>query len=53
MYISFSLIFYLGAVFVRKYNVEVVNVFTATYAIMFASMSIGNNAIYLPDVSAA
>lgn len=53
MYIIFALIFYIGALFVRDYNVKFVDVFTALYAIMFAAMRTGNNMQFMPDMAAS
>lgn len=50
----FGILFYLGAIFVRD-NPETVTVekmFTAIYAIMFAGMTAGNNAHFMPDAAA-
>lgn len=53
MFFVFGLIFYLGTVFMRDNNLEIANVFTAIYAIMFSGMTAGNNAHFMPDAAAA
>ena len=54
MFIVFSLIFYLGSIFVRdNADVTVNDVFTAIYAIIFAAMTAGNNAHFMGDAAAA
>jgi ATP-binding cassette subfamily B (MDR/TAP) protein 1 len=54
MFVIFGVLFYLGALFVHD-NPNVVTVdkmFTAIYAIMFAGMTAGNNAHFMPDTAA-
>lgn len=54
MFTVFGVLFFLGALFVRD-NPETVTVqsmFTAIYAIMFAGMTAGNNAHFMPDAAA-
>ena len=53
MFFVFGLIFYLGTVFLRDNNLDIANVFTAIYAIMFSGMTAGNNAHFMPDAAAA
>jgi ATP-binding cassette, subfamily B (MDR/TAP), member 1 len=53
MFFIFGLIFYLGIVFMVHNNLEIADVFTAIYAILFSGMTAGNNAHFLPDVAAA
>ena len=53
MYIVIALIFYLGTIFIRDNNLSIADVFTAIYAIMFAGMTAGNNAHFMPDVATA
>jgi ATP-binding cassette subfamily B (MDR/TAP) protein 1 len=53
MYVVFALIFFLGAVFIRDNNLNIADVFTAIYSIMFAGMTAGNNSHFMPDVAAA
>jgi len=53
MFFVFGLIFYLGTVFMRDNNLDVANVFTAIYAIMFSGMTAGNNTHFMPDAAAA
>ena len=53
MFIVVSLIFYLGAIFIRDNNLKIADVFTAIYSIMFAGMTAGNNSHFMPDVNNA
>jgi ABC-type multidrug transport system fused ATPase/permease subunit len=53
MYVVFALIFYFGAIFIRDYNLNIADVFTAIYSIMFAGMTAGNNSHFMPDVANA
>ena len=52
MFVVFAVIFYLGSIFIRDNGLDVSNVFTAIYAIMFAGMTAGNNANFMPDAAA-
>jgi ATP-binding cassette subfamily B (MDR/TAP) protein 1 len=52
MFIVFALIFYIGTLFIRQYNLQFVDVFTAIYAIVFAAMTTGNNSQMMPDAAA-
>jgi ATP-binding cassette subfamily B (MDR/TAP) protein 1 len=54
MFVIFGVLFYLGALFVNDYPKEVTvdRMFTAIYAIMFAGMTAGNNAHFMPDTAA-
>lgn len=53
MFAIFGILFYLGAIFVRD-NEEVgtEDMFTAVFAILFAGMTAGNNAHFIPDQAA-
>lgn len=59
LFLIFGLLFFLGSVVVRDNYSDanffdgVLNMFTAIYAIVFAAMTAGNNAHFLPDVGAA
>jgi ATP-binding cassette subfamily B (MDR/TAP) protein 1 len=55
MFVVFALIFFLGTVFIRDNspNINIEDVFTAIYSIMFAGMTAGNNSHFMPDVAAA
>jgi ABC-type multidrug transport system fused ATPase/permease subunit len=53
MFVVFALIFYIGTIFCRDFNVEFVNVFVAIYAIMFAAIRVGNNSQFMPDMAAS
>ena len=53
MFTIFGILFYLGSLFVRdNEGVSVEKMFTAIYAIMFAGMTAGNNAHFMPDTAA-
>jgi ABC-type bacteriocin/lantibiotic exporter with double-glycine peptidase domain len=51
MYVAFGLLFYIGAIFRRDNGLDIADVFTAIYAIMFAGMTAGNNSHFMPDVA--
>jgi ATP-binding cassette subfamily B (MDR/TAP) protein 1 len=44
MFAMYSIIFYTGAIFVRDTGLDMVDMFTAIFAIMFAAFGAGNNA---------
>lgn len=53
MFTIFGLLFYLGALFVRdNKDADIEGMFTAVYGIMFAGMTAGNNAHFMPDTAA-
>ena len=53
MFTIFGVLFFVGALFVRDHkNVEIDDMFTAIYAIIFAGMTAGNNAHFMPDAAA-
>lgn len=45
-----SLIFFIGSLFIRDRNVDVLKVFTAIYAIMFAAIQAGGNLQFIPNI---
>ena len=53
MFVVFALIFYIGTLFIREFNVKFVDVFTAIYAIVFAAMTTGNNMQMMPDMASS
>ena len=54
MFTIFGVLFYLGALFVRdNESVTLDDMFTAIYAVLFAGMTAGNNAHFMPDAAAA
>jgi ATP-binding cassette subfamily B (MDR/TAP) protein 1 len=53
MCVVFALIFYLGAIFIRDHILDVADVFTVIYSIMFAGMTVGNNTHFMPNVTTA
>lgn len=53
MFVCFAVLFYLGAIFIRDNNLQVEDVFTAIYSIMFAGMVAGNNTQFMPDIGLA
>lgn len=42
MFVLFAVVFYVGAVFYRDGDVEILEMFTAIYAIMYAAIAAGN-----------
>ena len=53
MFFIFGLVFYLGIVFMVRNNLQIDDVFTAIYAILFSGMTAGNNGHFMPDAAAA
>lgn len=54
MFSIFGILFYLGSLFVRDIeDVTTGDMFTAVYAVLFAGMTAGNNAHFMPDAAAA
>jgi ATP-binding cassette subfamily B (MDR/TAP) protein 1 len=53
MFVVFALIFYIGTLFIRQFNTQFVDVFTAIYAIVFAAMTTGNNMQMMPDMASS
>lgn len=51
MFVIFALIFYIGTLFTRQYNLDFVRVFTAIYALIFSSMTAGRNTEMMPDLA--
>ena len=49
-FIVFGLLFYIGTIFMQKYGVSLLDVFTAVYEIFFAGITIGNNSHFMPDI---
>ena len=53
-YFIMGFLFFIGSVFIRdNAEVSVEDMFTAVYALVFAAMSAGNNAHFMPDAAAA
>ena len=52
LFTIFGLLFYLGSIFVRDTNATVDGMFTAVIAVLFAGMTAGNNAHFMPDAAA-
>ena len=50
LFLVFGLIFYLGIVFMFRNNLQIADVFTAIYAIVFSGMTAGNSVHFLPDI---
>lgn len=46
-----SLIYYIGALFVKNYGVSIVNLFTAIYAIMFSGVQAGCNIGFVGQIA--
>jgi len=53
LFIVFALIFYLGTIFLRDNDLNIADVFTAIYALVFAGMTAGNNMHFMSDVAEA
>jgi len=51
MFLVFGLIFYLGIIFMNRNGLQMEDVFTAIYGIVFAGMTAGNNAHFMPDLA--
>ena len=52
-FISFGFMFFIGTVFMRDYGVDLLDVFTVVYVILFAGLTIGNNSNFIPDINEA
>ena len=52
-FFTFAIIFFIGTLFIQKFNEPFVNVFTAIIALVFAAFITGNNAQFMPDVAAS
>ena len=48
---SIGLIFFLSAVYIRDHNLSIDGSMEAIFLVLFASVSAGNNAIYMSDIS--
>lgn len=46
----FALIFYIGALLIRDYNIEVLNIYTSIYAIMFTAVQAGGQLGFIPNI---
>jgi ATP-binding cassette subfamily B (MDR/TAP) protein 1 len=53
MFAIYAIIFYVGALFHRDQDLPIKNMFTAIFAIMFASLGAGNNNQFMVDVGQA
>lgn len=53
MFIIYGIQFYLGAVFVRDYGVQVKDMYTAVFGIMYAAFGAGNNNMFMGDIGKA
>lgn len=51
MFVIFALVFYIGTLFVKRYGINFVDLFTAIYALIFAAMTAGNNSQMMPDLA--
>lgn len=47
----YGLIFYLAAVFIRNYNIEITNAFSAVFLVLFSGIMAGNNVKNIPELS--
>ena len=53
MFLIFGLLFFIGSLFVRdNAEVSIEDMFTAVFGILFAGMTAGNNAHFMPDMAA-
>lgn len=43
MFAVYAILFYVGAIFHREYEVAAVDMFTAIFAVMYAGFGAGNN----------
>jgi ATP-binding cassette subfamily B (MDR/TAP) protein 1 len=53
MFVIYAIVFYIGAIFHRDQGLPIKNMFTAIFAIMFASFGAGNNNQFMVDVGQA
>lgn len=53
LHLTTGIIFYVGAIFTRDFHLDIADVFTAIFAIIFSAMSAGNSSHFLPDISKA
>jgi len=53
LFVVYGVLFYIGAIFHRDYDVEVVNMFTDIFAIMNAAFGAGNNNMFMIDIGVA
>jgi len=47
----FGILFYVGTIFIRDNGVDLLDVFTAVYAVFFSGVSLGNNSHFMPDIN--
>lgn len=47
-----ALIFFIGSIFIQKYNMDILGIFTAIYAIMFAAIQAGGQLQFIPNIGA-
>jgi|JI6StandDraft_1071083.scaffolds.fasta_scaffold07066_13 ATP-binding cassette subfamily B (MDR/TAP) protein 1 len=45
-----ALIFFIGSLFIQHFDIEVLKIFTAIYAIMFAAIQAGGNLQFIPNI---
>lgn len=49
----FVIAYFVGAVFFHDSNLKLENVFIAIYSVIYASITAGNNTLFMPDLAAA
>jgi ATP-binding cassette subfamily B (MDR/TAP) protein 1 len=52
-FIAFGFMFFIGTIFMRDFGIELLDVFTVVYVILFAGITMGNNSNFLPDIGEA
>ena len=50
VFIIYAVVFYTGALFVEKGDIEMLDMFDSLFCIMFAAFSVGQASMYIPDV---
>ena len=50
-FIAFGFMFFIGTIFMRDFGVDLLDVFTVVYVILFAGLTIGNNSNFIPDIN--
>lgn len=47
-----ALIFFIGSIFIQQYSMDILSIFTAIYAIMFAAIQAGGQLQFVPNIGA-
>lgn len=53
LFVIYGLVFFIGAVFVKEYDVNAKDMYIALFAIMNAAMGAGNNNAFMTDIGQA